>query len=105
MAGDATPVTVARDYEAFDVNEPPGWQSPGKRRAPWVAAILGCVWAAAAAAQTAETAILNFWDPHSHAERPAAGAIKAIRFATTDDFPPFSFTGADGRLVGFNVDL
>lgn len=52
-----------------------------------------------------EPAIPNFTDPQAHSERPATGVIKTIRFAATDDFPPFSFTAADGRLIGYNVDL
>ena len=47
----------------------------------------------------------NFWDPKRRVERPPAGAVPAIRFVTTDDFPPFNFLDADGRLTGFNVDL
>jgi polar amino acid transport system substrate-binding protein len=47
----------------------------------------------------------NFWDPNRRAERPPVGAIQAIRFITTDDFPPFNFLDANGRLTGFNVDL
>jgi polar amino acid transport system substrate-binding protein len=49
--------------------------------------------------------IPDFWDPKRRVERPAAGAVPAIRFITTDDFPPFNFIGADGHLTGFNVDL
>ncbi len=29
----------------------------------------------------------------------------SIRFVTTDDFPPFDFVDAGGRLTGFNVEL
>lgn len=47
----------------------------------------------------------NFWDPKRRMERPPAGAVQAIRFVTTDDFPPFSFLDQEGRLTGFNVDL
>jgi polar amino acid transport system substrate-binding protein len=49
--------------------------------------------------------IPNFWDPKRRIERPAAGAVQAIRFVTTDDYPPFNFLDADGHLTGFNVDL
>ncbi len=31
--------------------------------------------------------------------------MPAIRFITTDDFPPFNFLDANGHLTGFNVDL
>ncbi len=47
----------------------------------------------------------NFWDPKRRVERPPAGAVQALRFVTTDDFPPFNFLDADGRLTGFNIDL
>jgi polar amino acid transport system substrate-binding protein len=49
--------------------------------------------------------IPNFWDPRQRAERPAEGAVPAIRFLTTDDLPPFSFINDRGQLTGFNIDL
>jgi polar amino acid transport system substrate-binding protein len=49
--------------------------------------------------------IPNFWDPHARVERPAAGVVPAIRFLTTDDFPPFNFLDDRGQLTGFNVDI
>ncbi|MEX0851953.1 MAG: transporter substrate-binding domain-containing protein [Bauldia sp.] len=49
--------------------------------------------------------IPNFWDPRQRIERPPAGAVQAIRFLTTDDFPPFNFVDENGHLTGFNVDL
>ncbi len=52
-----------------------------------------------------EPVIPNFWDPKGRATRPPPGAVGAIRFVTTDDFPPFNFLDASGRLTGFNVDL
>src|ERR1700690_2710060 len=33
----------------------------------------------------------DFWDPRQRIERPAAGVVPAIRFLTTDAFPPFNF--------------
>jgi polar amino acid transport system substrate-binding protein len=60
---------------------------------------------ARAAEAAANVTIPNFWDPKRRVERPAAGAVQAIRFVTTDDFPPFNFLDADGHLTGFNVDL
>ena len=62
--------------------------------------------APAAWAQSAGTnAIPGFWDPKRRVERPPATSVPAIRFVTTDDFPPFNFLNEDGRLTGFNVDL
>jgi polar amino acid transport system substrate-binding protein len=52
-----------------------------------------------------EPVVPNFWDPKARATRPPPGAVGAIRFVTTDDFPPFNFLDASGRLTGFNVDL
>jgi polar amino acid transport system substrate-binding protein len=55
--------------------------------------------------QSETPTIPGFWDPKRRVERPPAGAVPAIRFVTTDDFPPFNFLDAEGRLAGFNVDL
>jgi polar amino acid transport system substrate-binding protein len=52
-----------------------------------------------------EPVVPNFWDPKARATRPPPGAVDAIRFVTTDDFPPFNFLDSNGRLTGFNVDL
>src|SRR5579872_5800435 len=64
----------------------------------------GVARAADAAAAPAVT-IPNFWDPKRRVERPAAGAVQAIRFVTSDDFPPYNFLDANGHLTGFNVEL
>lgn len=47
----------------------------------------------------------NFWDPQRRLERPDLAGLRAIRFITDDEYPPFAFQGADGALAGFNVDL
>lgn len=47
----------------------------------------------------------NFWDPRARLERPSPGEIGAIRFLTTDDFPPFAFRDRRGALIGFDIDL
>jgi polar amino acid transport system substrate-binding protein len=52
-----------------------------------------------------EPVVPNFWDPKARATRPPPGAVDAIRFVTTDDFPPFNFLDSNGRLTGFNLDL
>src|SRR5476651_1225406 len=53
----------------------------------------------------AAVVIPDFWDPRRRVERPPPGTVQALRFITTDDFPPFNFLDADGHLTGFNVDL
>jgi polar amino acid transport system substrate-binding protein len=70
-------------------------------------AIAGAGAPAAVAQDTSATSVTvpNFWDPKRRVERPPAGTVQALRFVTTDDFPPFNFLDADGRLTGFNVDL
>ncbi len=54
---------------------------------------------------TPAVTIPNFWDPRRRVGRPPAGGVPALRFVTTDDFPPFNFLDSEGRLTGFNVDL
>jgi polar amino acid transport system substrate-binding protein len=55
--------------------------------------------------ESAPVVVPNFWDPRARIERPSAEAIGAIRFLTTDDFPPFAFRDRRGILVGFDIDL
>lgn len=47
----------------------------------------------------------HFWDPQRRLERPDLSSVRAIRFVTDDEYPPFAFPGAGGALAGFNVDL
>jgi polar amino acid transport system substrate-binding protein len=46
-----------------------------------------------------------FWDGKRRPDKPDMRTIRQIRFLTEDDYPPFNFTGASGRLDGFNVDI
>ena len=46
-----------------------------------------------------------FFDLRTRIEKPDLGGIRAIRFMTDDDYPPFHFVGPDGQLTGFNVEL
>jgi polar amino acid transport system substrate-binding protein len=46
-----------------------------------------------------------FFDLSQKPSRPLATDLRAIRFLTDDDFPPFHFPGLDGQLAGFNIDL
>jgi polar amino acid transport system substrate-binding protein len=59
----------------------------------------------AAPDERSDIVIPNFWDPRARIERPSAETIGAIRFLTTDDFPPFAFKDRRGILVGFDIDL
>jgi polar amino acid transport system substrate-binding protein len=54
---------------------------------------------------TGSVVVPNFWDPRARLERPSASEIGAVRFLTTDDFPPFAFRDQRGILIGFDVDL
>lgn len=60
--------------------------------------------ATAAAAATAGVFQPLFFDRAARPQKPV-GDVASIRFLTTGDFPPFSFLDADGRLVGYHVDL
>jgi polar amino acid transport system substrate-binding protein len=72
------------------------------------AALLALFLAQGAAAQTAgpvEAETVPFFDTTRKPERPDLTGLRAIRFLTDDDYPPFHFPGPDGQLTGFNVDL
>ena len=76
----------------------------------WLLAILGLVAASLAIGQpfpanAPEVVIPNFWDPTMRADRDDVEPFDGIRFVTSDNFPPFNFTNADGRLIGFHIDL
>jgi polar amino acid transport system substrate-binding protein len=58
-----------------------------------------------AASEAEVVTVPNFWDPRARLERPSNEEIGAIRFLTTEDFPPFSFRDRRGILIGFNIDL
>ena len=47
----------------------------------------------------------NFWDPGLHLDRPDISSLRAIRFLTSDDYPPLDFSRSDGELSGFNVEI
>ena len=47
----------------------------------------------------------SFVDPALRLDRPALTGVRAIRFLTTDDYPPLNFALPDGSLSGFNVDV
>ena len=58
-----------------------------------------------AAAEPLDARIPDLFDPDHRVSQPDLGAIKSIRFLTTDDYPPFHFTLPDGTLTGFDIDL
>src|SRR5271167_3528498 len=43
--------------------------------------------------------------PDLRLDRPALSGVRAIRFLTTDDYPPMNFALPDGSLTGFNVEI
>ena len=47
----------------------------------------------------------SYWNPDAPPEKPDTAGIGAIRFVTTDDYPPFGFALQDGTPAGFEVDL
>ena len=62
-------------------------------------------WIGGSASQNEAFRVPNLWDARARIEKPDLSQLRAIRFLTDDDYPPFHYIGADGRLVGFNVDL
>jgi polar amino acid transport system substrate-binding protein len=86
--------------------EGPAPTQPAVPVAPWPKTPAPAANPAAAARDFGDdSTIPDFWDPKRRIERPPSGTVQAIRFVTTDDFPPFSFLDASGHLTGFNVDL
>jgi polar amino acid transport system substrate-binding protein len=47
----------------------------------------------------------RLWDPELHLDKPDLSGLRAIRFLTSDDYPPLNFERGDGSLAGFNVDI
>ncbi|WEK51787.1 MAG: transporter substrate-binding domain-containing protein [Candidatus Kaistia colombiensis] len=88
LAGIATLTLAAAGAGASNTDDTPGTKAT-----------------ATAAPVSSGVTIPDLWDPNRRLDRPATTALTGIRFTTTDDFPPFNFTGPDGRLTGFNVDL
>jgi polar amino acid transport system substrate-binding protein len=47
----------------------------------------------------------SFADPGLRLDKPDLSGIRAIRFLTSDDYPPLDFAQKDGSLTGFNVEI
>ncbi len=76
----------------------------GEARRGALRAFLGLVFFALVAPAFAQP-LPNHADPDAREILPMQGAVPAIRFLTTADFPPFNFRDSTGELIGFNVDL
>ena len=59
----------------------------------------------ALAAAADAVAIPSFSDPALRLDRPNLTGLRAIRFLTSDDYPPLNFALEDGSLTGFNVEI
>jgi polar amino acid transport system substrate-binding protein len=77
------------------------------RRLRLAACVAGVLSAAAlpAVAQPSADPDNPFFDLARKPESAELTGQRVIRFLTDDDYPPFHFTGPDGQLTGFNVDL
>ena len=69
------------------------------------AIVLTLLFSARAVAAEPATSAPSFWDPNLRPDRPDISNMRAIRFLTSDDYPPLNFTLADGALAGFNVEI
>lgn len=47
----------------------------------------------------------SFSDPNLRLDKPDLTGIRAIRFLTSDDYPPLNFAIGNGALTGFNVEI
>lgn len=79
---------------------------PSRALRPLLALVgLAACFAAATAGWARDVFLPSFWDPQRRLERPDLSGLRAIRFVTDDEYPPFAFPGEGGALRGFNVDL
>ena len=84
------------------------WNEAFRSLAGGAAALASLLLAAtvvAAEPDRAKAFVPTFFDLRSRIEKPDLTGIRAIRFMTDDDYPPFHFIAPDGRLTGFNVEL
>ncbi|MDX7953508.1 transporter substrate-binding domain-containing protein [Lichenihabitans sp. Uapishka_5] len=71
----------------------------------FLTALLALMAGTAVAADSAAVFIPGFWDSQAPLRKPDLEAGTPLRFVTSTDYPPFGFTGPDGTLAGFEVDL
>ena len=87
-------------------NEQRSTRRRSARFGAWASKVAALLMAASvAAADPLPPGVPDLFDPDHHTTQPDLGAVKSIRFLTTDDFPPFHFTLPDGTLTGFDIDL
>lgn len=69
------------------------------------AGLLAAMPARAADDKPAGPRVPSYFDANARVEKPNVSAIRVIRFATGDGFPPFHYADPEGRPVGFAVDV
>lgn len=69
-----------------------------------VGVLAGAIAALSGVTARAQT-LPNHLDPSAREELPDLSLVPGIRFLTTTGFPPFNYRDADGKLVGYNIDL
>jgi polar amino acid transport system substrate-binding protein len=74
-----------------------------RRAALWVLA--GALLCSAPARGEPKMFSPGFWDPRARPTKPDLAGMRALRFLTDDEYPPFHFALADGSLAGFDIDL
>jgi polar amino acid transport system substrate-binding protein len=79
--------------------------SPAMTKAGMLKTFLRSAVAACLATVALADPVPSLWDPGLHLEKPDLGALKAIRFLTSDDYPPLDFALPDGSLSGFNIEI
>jgi polar amino acid transport system substrate-binding protein len=72
---------------------------------PTVQGVLPALAAESGVTPKPDVVVPGFWDPRRRPERPDLSRIRAIRFMTEINYPPFDYAGPDGNPAGFNVDL
>ena len=72
----------------------------------WVALFaFALIGAPALGAETVRPFVPGYWNTDTLPDKPDLSTLGAIRFVTTNDYPPFGFTLANGAAAGFDVDV